>query len=180
MCKLPSFPIVLDQHVTKGTFLKRFRGYTDVTSMDSAIAADQLVSLVYVSSGVRQFAETEIAEILAQARRNNQRSGLTGMLLYRDGNFLQVLEGTEGSVKAAMQRIERDDRHRGILVMKQGAITERRFSQWQMAFRDISLEGLKEIEGYSPFMETSFETDEFRSKPDFAYRMLLQFKSRLR
>jgi len=102
------------------------------------------------------------------------------MLLYRDGNFLQVLEGPEAAVKDTLRRIEQDERHKGILVMKTSPITERNFADWTMAFRDISLEALKDMEGYSPFMEMSFDSEELRSKPDFAYRMLLQFKTRLR
>lgn len=116
--------------------------------------------MVYVSSGVRVFADAEIHEILTQARRNNERCGITGMLLYRDGNFLQVLEGPEAAVKDTLRRIEQDERHKGILVMKTSPITERNFADWTMAFRDISLEALKDIEGYSPFMEMSFDSEE--------------------
>ena len=49
-----------------------------------------------------------------------------------------------------------------------------------MAFRDISLEALKDAEGYSPFMEMSFKKEELRSNPDFAYRMLLKFQAGFR
>jgi hypothetical protein len=117
------------------------------------------------------FAMTELA--------SGQRDSLTG-ILYKDGNFLQVLEGPALAVKATLQRIELDDRHRGILVMKEGPIKDRSFSEWRMAFRDTSGASVKDIIGYSPFMEMSFEADKFRSKPDFANRMLLQFKKRLR
>ena len=141
---------------------------------------DSLVELVYVSSAVRLFSDMEIVGILTEARRNNARAGLTGMLLYRDGNFLQVLEGPEAAVRATFQKIERDQRHRGIFLMKNSLIAERSFSEWQMAFRDISGDQVKQIEGYSPFMELSFTADDFRSKPDFAVRMLLQFKDKLR
>jgi hypothetical protein len=143
-------------------------------------SVEQLVSVVYVSSGVRAFTDAEILEILTQARRNNERCGITGMLLFRDGNFLQVLEGPEAAVKETLQKIERDERHKGILVLKTNPISERNFAEWTMAFRDISLEALKNVEGYSPFMEMSFDSEELRLKPDFAYRMLLQFKARLR
>ncbi len=150
--------------------------------MSSAVvdSADPLMALVYVSSGVRVFTQTEITQILTEARRNNRQAGLTGMLLYRDGNFLQVLEGPQAAVMATFKKIERDPRHRGLLVMKNSPIAERSFSEWQMAFRDISCDSVKEIEGYSPFMELSFSADAFRSKPDFALRMLLQFKDKLR
>jgi hypothetical protein len=81
---------------------------------------------------------------------------------------------------ATFKKIERDPRHRGLLVMKNSPIAKRSFSEWQMAFRNISCDAVKQIEGYSPFMELSFDGDAFRSKPDFALRMLLQFKDKLR
>ena len=59
----------------------------------------QLVSLIYVSSGVRVLTDAEIFEILTQSRRNNERCGITGLLLYRDGNLMQVLEGPGAAVK---------------------------------------------------------------------------------
>jgi hypothetical protein len=142
--------------------------------------SDPLVSVIYVSSGIHLFSDTEIVQILTQARTNNERCGLTGMLLYRDGNFLQVLEGPRPALEATFGRIKLDPRHRGILQMKKNPIAARAFAEWQMAFRDISNESLTAIKGYSPFMELSFGDELFRSKPDVAHRMLLQFKENLR
>ena len=56
--------------------------------------------LVYVSSAVRPFSKSELVELLNVTRDNNSRLGVTGMLLYRDGNFMQVLEGGEPVVRA--------------------------------------------------------------------------------
>jgi len=66
--------------------------------------------LVYVSSAVEPFSKTELVELLHVARANNERLGITGMLLYRDGNFMQVLEGEEPVVRDLYARIERDPR----------------------------------------------------------------------
>ena len=54
--------------------------------------------LVYVSSAVRLFATAELLKILGKFRRNNQLLGISGLLLYKDGNFIQALEGTEETV----------------------------------------------------------------------------------
>ena len=156
--------------------------FADTESMNSpiAVAADQLVSLVYVSAGVRVFGEAEIKEILGQSHRNNRRCGITGMLLYRDGNFLQVLEGPDTAVQSTLERIQADERHRGIVVMKKENIDSRNFSEWTMAFKRVDSAEMQEIEGYSPFMELSFNSQGFRERPDFAYRMLLKFKNTMR
>ena len=150
------------------------------TTTPTAETVDQLVSLVYVSAGVRLFGEPEVADILAQSHRNNERAGITGMLLYRDGNFMQVLEGSDAAVQTTLKRIRGDERHRGIVVLKTDKISQRSFSQWTMAFRKIGTEDLRGIEGYSPFMELSFDSKAFQERPDFGYRMLLQFKKKMR
>ena len=146
----------------------------------TATTSDQLVSLVYVSASVRLFGESEIAEILAQSHRNNGRAGITGMLLYRDGNFLQVLEGPDAAVESTLQRIRNDERHRGILVMRKDKIESRAFSEWTMAFKKVGSAEMQDMEGYSPFMELSFDSQAFKDRPDFAYRMLLKFKNTMR
>ena len=146
----------------------------------TATASDQLVSLVYVSAGVRLFREAEIKNILAQSHRNNGRSGITGMLLYRDGNFLQVLEGPDAAVQTTLDRIRTDERHRGIVVLKTDVIKSRSFSEWTMAFKKIGSAEMEGTEGYSPFMELSFNSQAFKQRPDFAYRMLLKFKDTMR
>ena len=149
-------------------------------SAPTDIAADQLVSVVYVSAGVRVFEEPEIAEILSQSHRNNGRCGITGMLLYRDGNFLQVLEGPAAAVDSTLNRIRADERHRGIVLMKKENVDNRRFSEWTMAFKRVNSAEMQGIEGYSPFMELSFDSQAFKERPDFAYRMLLKFKNTMR
>ncbi len=55
--------------------------------------------LVYVSSAVRPFSRVDLDDLLATSRANNARVGITGMLLYKDGNFMQVLEGDEEAVR---------------------------------------------------------------------------------
>lgn len=51
---------------------------------------------IYSSAAVEPFIDSALAELLALARLNNGRLGVTGMLLYHDGSFLQALEGDEG------------------------------------------------------------------------------------
>jgi hypothetical protein len=36
---------------------------------------------------------------MALSRENNAKRGVTGMLLYKEGNFIQVLEGDEREVR---------------------------------------------------------------------------------
>ncbi|WP_315760500.1 BLUF domain-containing protein [Sphingomonas sp. Y38-1Y] len=89
--------------------------------------------LVYVSSAARGAAAGDIASILEVSRRNNRAQGLTGMLYADQRRFLQVLEGETTNVEAAFKRIERDPRHRAVVVLSRRAVTEREFGAWEMA-----------------------------------------------
>lgn len=141
---------------------------------------DALLCLIYVSSGTARLTATEIEEILTKARRNNKSKGISGMLLYKEGNFLQVLEGPEKAVTDLLGSIRSDPRHTGMLVLHRERIRIRRFQDWAMAFKEVNTQNLKGAEGYSDFLETSFTADGFRSRPEVAYRMLLQFKDNMR
>lgn len=93
-----------------------------------------LFRLLYISSGVRLFGDEELAELLAVARRNNAPLGISGMLLYLDGNFLQVLEGNESDVRRLFATIASDVRHRGLIVLLSQPIETRAFPDWSMGF----------------------------------------------
>lgn len=99
-----------------------------------------LVQVVYISSATKAFEPSELDRLLEGARRRNERSGVTGVLLHDDYSFLQVLEGTPEAVRRTVERIKRDPRHGGMTVVQDQPITERDFSDWSMAYdrRDIT------------------------------------------
>jgi len=59
-----------------------------------------LYSLVYVSSAVTFFSSAELVTLLEKSRANNTRLGISGLLLYKDGNTMQLLEGERDIVLA--------------------------------------------------------------------------------
>ncbi|WP_417208075.1 BLUF domain-containing protein [Antarctobacter sp.] len=90
--------------------------------------------LIYLSSAVRLATPDDLAQILAVARRNNRRDGVTGLLLYHDGTFLQVLEGKDEAVDRVFGRIAANPLHRGIQSLPPAQVSERLFANWTMAF----------------------------------------------
>ena len=136
--------------------------------------------LVYVSSAVKPFTEQELIGLLAVSRKNNERDGITGMLLYRDGNFMQHLEGPKENVVSSMRRISLDPRHRGIIALLQGETKERTFSEWAMGFKTLSAETAKEHPGFSDFLETPLNSEEFQVQPSRSLKLLQTFKEKMR
>jgi hypothetical protein len=95
---------------------------------------DSLYTLVYVSHATALFteAEAEVERILLDSRANNARDGITGVLLHRDGNFMQCLEGTEAAVRQTYARIQADRRHTGLIALLEEPIAGRSFPEWTM------------------------------------------------
>ena len=135
-----------------------------------------MFSLVYVSSAVRRFSRSDLEELLATSRDNNARAGITGMLLYKDGNFMQVLEGEEGAVRDLYDKIGDDPRHRGEIVLREGFTEERQFPDWSMGFRDLESPEARAVPGYSGFLNTPLTGREFSEDPTRAQKLLLTFK----
>ncbi|MFP7761148.1 BLUF domain-containing protein [Marisediminicola sp. LYQ134] len=100
--------------------------------------APELLSVVYTSFGDHEFDEEQLGGLLRQSRRNNAESGITGMLLYRGGRFLQVLEGPRDAVRSLLATIGEDSRHRGMRVLFEEALTERHFAEWTMGHARVS------------------------------------------
>lgn len=132
--------------------------------------------LVYVSSAVRPFSRSDLEDLLATSRENNARAGITGMLLYKDGNFMQVLEGEEGAVRALYDKIGKDPRHRGEITLREGFAQGRQFPGWTMGFRDLQSREVRDIPGYSEFLNTPLTGREFSEDPTRAQKLLLTFK----
>jgi hypothetical protein len=100
-----------------------------------------LFSLAYFSrnavDGTADEMQSAIASILASARRNNARHGVTGALLFSDGCFAQVLEGAREDVEQVFETIQCDARHSDVTIMHLHAVEERSFGEWSMAFGGI-------------------------------------------
>ena len=91
--------------------------------------------LIFTSSAVSELNDQQLAALCQQSARNNQRRCITGHLIYDDGNFLSVLEGHPQKVQILFQTISKDSRHHGLIVIDEGLIAQRKFSNWSMRFQ---------------------------------------------
>ncbi len=132
--------------------------------------------LVYVSAAVTWFSPSELRALLVGARHRNQHAGVTGMLLYKDGNFMQALEGNEATVRALYKRIGEDRRHNGLLVLDSGPQAVRQFAAWSMAFHDLSLRQGELPSGYSRFMDEPLNAPLFAQQPGRCHELLQMFR----
>jgi hypothetical protein len=101
---------------------------------------------------------------------------ITGMLLYKDGNFMQALEGEKETGRTLYAKIGRDSRHRGLLTLLPGPLVARQFPDWLMGFRDLNAADVLSMPGYSEFLNTPLTGEEFSSGPTRCQKLLMTFK----
>ncbi|MDD9978145.1 MAG: BLUF domain-containing protein [Boseongicola sp.] len=90
--------------------------------------------ILYVSKATDQCSDAEIADILQASRTNNSANGVTGILVHKEPDFIQFLEGPEEVVMALYDKIKNDPRHGTIKTIDQGETKERIFPNWEMGF----------------------------------------------
>ncbi|MDB5120404.1 MAG: hypothetical protein JWN56_1622 [Sphingobacteriales bacterium] len=93
--------------------------------------------IVYVSSATELFTKDELKALVDICNKNNKSLNISGMLLYNEGNFIQLIEGEEETVSKLLHKIEMDSRHRGILILSKGNVDERSFPDWSMGFKIV-------------------------------------------
>lgn len=104
--------------------------------------------LIYLSTAHKLLNQNELLEILNTSRQNNIQQDVTGMLLYAEGTFIQLLEGDSETLKKVYQTIQADPRHHNITKMAQGEIANRLFPEWAMGFKSANATELAEFKGY--------------------------------
>ncbi len=132
--------------------------------------------LIYLSTAAAQFSKDDLLKLLAGSRQKNIKLGITGMLLYKDGVFQQILEGPEDAVKSLYATIASDQRHRGVIKLLEGYEAERQFPDWSMGFCDLNSAEAAAVAGYTPFLNTPLTDKQFVSNPGVILQLMLAFK----
>lgn len=95
--------------------------------------------LIYVSHAIEEFTVDGLVDLLARSRVANEARGVTGVLFYLDGVFLQFLEGETAAVDETMERVGADPRHGGIVVLSDNVVPlEPLLDDWKMGFYHLS------------------------------------------
>ena len=114
---------------------------------------------VYVSAAAQPFNEDDLAQLLTVCRENNAALEVTGLLLYKEGQFMQALEGPDEAVRTLMATIARDPRHKSVWTLFEEEIEKRQFGQWTMGFRAVDDESIRDIPGFDDFFEDGVITE---------------------
>lgn len=130
--------------------------------------------LIYLSDLVKG-QESQLGAILESAVRHNSEDHITGMLLYAEGNFLQVLEGRKEDVHATYARICKDPRHHNVMELTEEEVPERQFGSWSMGYRQLAAQDIGKFPALAPFFQFGFNAPKLKASPGVALEMLELF-----
>lgn len=97
-------------------------------------------TLIYTSEYIPSSEATKrvLHDIVQSAAKNNAEHDITGVLLFRNNHFLQVLEGEAKDIATVFSKIKNDSRHKNIEVLFESPIDKRNYSQWKMELFNVN------------------------------------------
>ena len=107
-----------------------------------------LRQLLYLSRATNEMTESDLRDLLEEARRLNTVHGITGLLLFADMHFIQCIEGTSEAIAQLAENIRGDARNEEFSVLIDHQVGERSFRQWSMGFKASSVSDLRLEEGF--------------------------------
>ena len=129
--------------------------------------------LIYTSIATQKMPDEELKAILAKARPHNCQLQITGMLLYQDPFFMQILEGEEDIIQQQFERIAKDSRHHKVSIIYKKSIDERNFSDWTMGFNKIDNPAIN----YTVSLKEIYDKGSFTDKSKFVLKLMEMFKN---
>ncbi|MDO9161818.1 MAG: phosphate-starvation-inducible PsiE family protein [Methylococcaceae bacterium] len=115
-----------------------------------------MIRLIYASTALSAWGTEDLLKLLKECRAHNSAKNITGILLFSNNTFLQVLEGDEASVNSMYALIEKDPRHTDVTIIEKQPIVERAFPYWSMGFESVDSNQLTAIPGFNDFFAQDF------------------------
>ncbi|MCK9604972.1 MAG: BLUF domain-containing protein [Methylomonas sp.] len=129
---------------------------------------------IYTSVSKQKWSEQQLKQLLKESRQKNQSLDISGMLLFLDPFFIQILEGEESKVNDLFSTIKQDPRHHKVSLIYKKPIAKRSFADWSMGFNVIKPETVADIDGFSAFFVNP--ASDSSHIPDEIDRLLKMFK----
>lgn len=107
-----------------------------------------MIELIYTSRVAPHFTGETMKQLLQQSRKNNADLGITGILFFGSGRFIQILEGPDEAVASVYETIQSDNRHEDVSLLHKEDINRRSFGNWLMSYEPLSSEDLKKLDNF--------------------------------
>tara|TARA_R110002049_G_scaffold70894_2_gene182948 strand:+ start:1465 stop:1881 length:417 start_codon:yes stop_codon:yes gene_type:complete len=106
-----------------------------------------LHQIIYTSQASEQFNKRNLLDLLHTSRGYNTIDNISGLLMHRNGYFLQIIEGEQDVVENLFQRLSNDTRHKNIKMILDRTVESRLFSNWAMGCADFDEPELSMLPG---------------------------------
>jgi hypothetical protein len=133
------------------------------------------IQLIYSSVALSDFSDEELDKLLATCVSFNASKNISGMLLYGNGKFIQVLEGKGSDVEALFEKIVADSRHSQVNTLIKTHIRKREFNSWSMGFRRLDSGCSSDLKDFVAFFDKNFDKDGICTQPNLAMALLKAF-----
>jgi len=110
-----------------------------------------MIQLIYVSTATSRISADDLQSLMFISQANNLRFNITGLLIYDQGTFCQVLEGERDAVHDLYEKIKLDNMHNNLIKFYDDLIERREFSSWSMKCINLDQYNKYEIRGYREF-----------------------------
>jgi Sensors of blue-light using FAD len=136
-----------------------------------------LYYLVYISRTTENLFQSDLNKILTQAQQKNTSLEVTGLLLYKNGYFIQALEGDQKTVITLFEKIAQDHRHTNVIKILETTQTSRLFANWAMAFRNLDDAETQNLQGFSQLVNDYMEDTPTDTNPAHIQKILSYFST---
>ena len=134
-----------------------------------------MIRLAYISSATQYPSEQDLFVLLEQARARNVKQNITGMLLYDNATYLQVLEGDAKDVHEVFASIQKDKRNTGVVTLLEETIKQRSFPHWSMGFKTKASFSTTELSGFVDVFNDKLDKTIAIENKSRAVKLLLNF-----
>jgi len=134
-----------------------------------------MIQLTYISTATNWPTESELINLLDQARLLNLRRNITGMLLYSNRTYMQVLEGEAKVVRELYEAICKDPRNEGNVILRESEIPGRNFPDWSMGFENLESRSPIELPGFVEVFGGKLDRTIAVNNKTNAIRLLMNF-----
>ena len=135
----------------------------------------QMIHLIYISSATRIPSEKDLLELLAQSRSRNIKQNITGLLLYRNGIYMQLLEGNKKDVHEIFASIQKDSINTGVAKLIEEGIIQRDFPAWSMGFKNLESCTPQELPGFVDIFNGNLDKDFMVKNKSDAVEFIMNF-----
>lgn len=134
-----------------------------------------MIHLIYISSATSLPTENDLKELLVQSRDRNKRQNITGMLLYDNMLYMQVLEGSAKDVHDIYNAIQNDPRNTAVITLTEEEITQRDFPTWRMGFKNLASCLPEELPGFADIFNGKLDKASVIANKTIAANLLRNF-----